>query len=84
MVRHRIDAVFLWTMIPFIIPREKLEKENKAKKLQTKKNKMKVDGSDTKKKKKGTSGFQVGKRKVKTKLTALAKAKAAQAMELDK
>ncbi|KAE8123810.1 hypothetical protein FH972_018734 [Carpinus fangiana] len=33
------------------------------------------------KNKKGGSGFQVGKRKVKTKLTALAKAKAAQAME---
>lgn len=43
---------------------------------------MKVDRSD--KKKKGGSGFQVGKRKVKTKLTALTKAKAAQAMELDK
>ncbi|KAJ1403550.1 hypothetical protein SESBI_27258 [Sesbania bispinosa] len=41
-----------------------------------------VDGSD--KKKKGGSGFQVGKRKLKTKMTALAKAKAAQAMELDK
>lgn len=43
---------------------------------------VQVDGND--KKKKGGSGFQVGKRKVKTKLTALAKAKAAQAMELDK
>lgn len=41
-----------------------------------------VDGSD--KKKKGGSGFQVGKRKVKTKLSALAKAKAEQAMEVDK
>ncbi|GKU96868.1 hypothetical protein SLEP1_g10051 [Rubroshorea leprosula] len=39
---------------------------------------MKVDGSE--KKRKGGSGFQVGKRKVKTKLTAVAKAKAAQAM----
>lgn len=41
---------------------------------------IQVDGSD----KKGKKGFQVGKRKVKTKLTAVAKAKAAQAMELDK
>ncbi|RYR23762.1 hypothetical protein Ahy_B02g057256 [Arachis hypogaea] len=39
-----------------------------------------VDGG----KKKGGSGFQVGKRKLKTKLTAVAKAKATQAMELDK
>ncbi|KAE9460102.1 hypothetical protein C3L33_07984, partial [Rhododendron williamsianum] len=44
-----------------------------------------VDGNDKKNKKmKGASGFQVGKRKLKTKLTALAKAKAAQAMEVDK
>ncbi|KAF5744368.1 hypothetical protein HS088_TW08G00972 [Tripterygium wilfordii] len=61
---------------------EKQEKEKKQKKLQAKKNKMKVDGSD--KKNKGASGFQVGKRKLKTKLTPLAKAKAAQAMEVDK
>ncbi|EXC06832.1 hypothetical protein L484_017298 [Morus notabilis] len=40
-----------------------------------------VDGSG---RKKSRSGFQVGKRKVKTKLTALAKAKAEQAMEVDK
>lgn len=40
-----------------------------------------MDGSN---KKKGGSGFQVGKKKLKTKLTPLAKAKAAQAMELDK
>ncbi|KAL0002491.1 hypothetical protein SO802_016272 [Lithocarpus litseifolius] len=66
----------------FDLKREKEEKEKLAKKLQAKKNKMKVDRSD--KKKKGGSGFQVGKRKVKTKLTALTKAKAAQAMELDK
>lgn len=39
-----------------------------------------IDGSD---KKKGSS-FKVGKKKVKTKLSALAKAKAAQAMEVDK
>lgn len=44
--------------------------------------KKQVDGSG--KNKKGRSGFQVGKRKVKTKLTALAKAKAEQAMEVDK
>lgn len=41
-----------------------------------------VDGSD--KKKKGGGGFQVGKKRVKTKLSALAKAKAEQAMEVDK
>ena len=40
-----------------------------------------VDRND---KKKGGSGFQVGRRKVKTKLSALAKAKAEQAMEVDK
>jgi len=44
---------------------------------------IQIDGSD-KKKKKNSGGFQVGKRKVKTKLSALAKAKAAQAMEVDK
>lgn len=43
---------------------------------------VQVDGSD--RKKKGGSGFQVGKKKLKTKLSALSKAKAAQAMELDK
>lgn len=42
-----------------------------------------MDGSE-KKKKKGASGFSVGKKKLKTKLTPLAKAKAAQAMEVDK
>ncbi|KAI8545138.1 hypothetical protein RHMOL_Rhmol07G0019500 [Rhododendron molle] len=63
----------------FELKREKEEKEKKAKKLQAKRNKMKVDGNDKKNKKmKGASGFQVGKRKLKTKLTALAKAKAAQ------
>ncbi|KAL3649550.1 hypothetical protein CASFOL_005953 [Castilleja foliolosa] len=46
---------------------------------------MKVDGSSSKNKKKGGSGFQVGKKRLKTKfLTPLAKAKAAQAMEVDK
>ncbi|KAI4355053.1 hypothetical protein L6164_003867 [Bauhinia variegata] len=65
----------------FDLQREKGEREKREKKLQAKKNKMKVDGGT---KKKGGSGFQVGKRKVKTKLTAVAKAKAAQAMELDK
>uniref|UniRef100_A0A2P2JI88 Uncharacterized protein n=1 Tax=Rhizophora mucronata TaxID=61149 RepID=A0A2P2JI88_RHIMU len=67
----------------FDLQREKEQKEKNEKKLQAKKNKMKVDGSD-KKGKKSASGFQVGKRKLKTKLTPLAKAKAAQAMELDK
>lgn len=40
---------------------------------------IKVDGSGKKKK----GGFSVGKKKLKTKLTPAAKAKAAQAMELD-
>lgn len=40
-----------------------------------------IDGRD--KKKKGGSGFQVGKKKVKTRLSALAKAKAEQAMEIE-
>ncbi|RZC72517.1 hypothetical protein C5167_047993 [Papaver somniferum] len=66
----------------FDLRREKEEKERRAKKLQAKKGKMKVDGSA--KKKKGSTGFQVGKKKVKTKMTALNKAKAAQAMDLDK
>ncbi|KAL6499286.1 hypothetical protein OROHE_025949 [Orobanche hederae] len=61
--------------------REKEEKEKKERKLQAKKNKMKVDGISSKNKKK--SGFQVGKKKLKTRLTPLAKAKAAQAMEID-
>ncbi|KQK01455.1 uncharacterized protein LOC100844076 [Brachypodium distachyon] len=64
----------------FDLQREKQAKEDQAKKLQAKKSKMKIDGSD---KKKGSS-FKVGKKKVKTKLSALAKAKAAQAMEVDK
>lgn len=42
-----------------------------------------MDGT-VKKKKRVASGFAVGKRKVKTKLTPLAKAKAAHAMEIDK
>ncbi|KAI3974897.1 hypothetical protein MKX01_005008 [Papaver californicum] len=67
----------------FDLRREKEEREKKAKKLQAKKGKMKVDGISSKKKK-GSSGFQVGKKKVKTKMTALNKAKAAQAMDLDK
>ncbi|XP_009596264.1 uncharacterized protein LOC107810177 [Nicotiana tabacum] len=66
----------------FNLRKEKAEKEKLEKKLQAKKNKMKVDGKD--KKKTGGSGFQVGKKKLKTKLTPLAKAKAAQAMEVDK
>lgn len=41
-----------------------------------------MDGTE-KKKKKGASGFTVGKKKLKTRMTPLAKAKAAQAMELD-
>ncbi|XP_077226010.1 uncharacterized protein LOC143859202 [Tasmannia lanceolata] len=68
----------------FELQREKAEKEKKTMKLQAKKTKMKIDGCDKKGRKKGTGGFQVGKRKLKTKLTALAKAKAAQAMEVDK
>ncbi|CAN8318767.1 unnamed protein product [Cochlearia groenlandica] len=59
------------------LQKEKEIQDKKIKKLQTNKNKMKVDG----KKKKG--GFFVGKKKLKTKLTPSAKAKAAQAMELD-
>lgn len=44
---------------------------------------LQVDGSDMKNKK--TRGvFHVGRKKVKTKLSNLTKAKAAQAMELDK
>lgn len=46
---------------------------------------LQIDSGDKKKKnKKGSGGFKVGKRKVKTKLSALAKAKLAQAMEVDK
>ncbi|GMH17256.1 hypothetical protein Nepgr_019097 [Nepenthes gracilis] len=67
----------------FDLKREKEEKEKREKKLQVQKNKMKVDRSD-KKKQRGSSKFQVGKKKLKTKLTALAKAKAAQAMEIDR
>ncbi|KAL8263475.1 hypothetical protein R6Q59_021605 [Mikania micrantha] len=65
----------------FELRREQEERQKKAKKLQAKKNKMKVDGSASKKKKKGSSGFMVGKKKLKTRMTPLAKAKAAQAME---
>ncbi|KAG6519829.1 uncharacterized protein LOC122053175 [Zingiber officinale] len=64
----------------FDLKREKEEREKKEKKLQAKKNNMKVDGSAMKRRNKGR--FRVGK--VKTKLSNLAKAKAAQAMELDK
>ncbi|XP_020592839.1 uncharacterized protein LOC110033255 [Phalaenopsis equestris] len=67
----------------FDLQREKQEKEKKLKRLQAKISKMKIDGSDRKKKRK-SGGFQVGKRKLKTRLSALAKAKAAQAMEVDK
>jgi hypothetical protein len=54
----------------FELQREKLEKE---KKLQAKINKMNIDGSD--RKKRGGSGFQMEKETLKTKLTALSKAK---------
>ncbi|XP_074586621.1 uncharacterized protein LOC141842312 [Curcuma longa] len=64
----------------FDLKREKEEREKKEKKLHAKKNKMKVDGSALKRRDNGK--FRVGK--VKTKLSKLAKAKAAQAMELDK
>ncbi|KAI4372351.1 hypothetical protein MLD38_010593 [Melastoma candidum] len=70
----------------FDLRREKEDREKKEKKLQANKNKMKVEGKGMKKKNKrmgAAGGFQVGKRKVKTKLTALAKARVAQAMELD-
>uniref|UniRef100_A0A1J3JX19 Uncharacterized protein n=2 Tax=Noccaea caerulescens TaxID=107243 RepID=A0A1J3JX19_NOCCA len=60
------------------LQKEKEIQDKKIKKLQTNKNKMKVDGG---RKKKG--GFFVGKKRLKTKLTPAAKAKAAQAMELD-
>lgn len=44
-----------------------------------------MDGSEKKKnKKRVASGFALGKKKVKTKLTPMAKAKAAHAMEVDK
>ncbi|CAO2040133.1 unnamed protein product [Urochloa humidicola] len=62
----------------FDLQREKEAREKQAKKLQAKKSKMKIDGGE--KKRKG-SQFKVGKKKVKTKLSALTKAKAAQAME---
>ncbi|KAJ3689144.1 hypothetical protein LUZ61_018308 [Rhynchospora tenuis] len=65
----------------FDLRREKAEKEKREKKLQAKKTKMKIDGSEMKRKKGGK--FKVGK-KVKTKLSALTKAKVAQAMEVDK
>ncbi|CAA7016924.1 unnamed protein product [Microthlaspi erraticum] len=63
----------------FNLQKEKEIQDKKIKKLHTNKNKMKVDGG---KKKKG-GGFFVGKKRLKTKLTPAAKAKAAQAMELD-
>ncbi|EOA28247.1 hypothetical protein CARUB_v10024440mg [Capsella rubella] len=61
------------------LQKEKELQDKKIKKLHATKNKMKVDGSGKKKK----GGFCVGKKKLKTKLTPAAKAKAAQAMELD-
>ncbi|KFK37375.1 hypothetical protein AALP_AA4G248500 [Arabis alpina] len=61
------------------LQKEKEIQDKKIKKLQTNKNKMKVDGVG----KKTKGGFFVGKKKLKTKLTPAAKAKAAQAMELD-
>ncbi|XP_047963468.1 uncharacterized protein LOC125207981 [Salvia hispanica] len=66
----------------FDLKREKEAKEKREKKLNAKKNKMKVDGSSSKKK--GGNGFQVGKKNLKTRITPFAKAKAAQAMEVDK
>ncbi|XP_042049618.1 uncharacterized protein LOC121795209 isoform X2 [Salvia splendens] len=66
----------------FDLKREKEAKEKREKKLNPKKNKMKVDGSSSRKK--GGSGFQVGKKKLNTRMTPLAKAKASQAMEVDK
>jgi len=65
----------------FDLKREKEAKEKQAKKLQAKKSKMKIDGGENKRK---GSQFKVGKKKVKTKLSALTKAKAEQAMEVDK
>ncbi|CAH2057783.1 unnamed protein product [Thlaspi arvense] len=62
------------------LQKEKEIQDKKIKKLQTNKNKMKVDGSGKKKK----GGFLVGNKRLKTKLNRAAKAKAAQAMELDK
>ncbi|KAG0474629.1 hypothetical protein HPP92_014315 [Vanilla planifolia] len=67
----------------FDLQREKQEKEKKEKKLHAKKFKMKIDGVH-KKRKKSKLGFRVGKRKMQIKLSALTKAKAAQAMDLDK
>ncbi|KAK9742968.1 hypothetical protein RND81_03G208300 [Saponaria officinalis] len=64
----------------FELQREKQAKEKKTMKLQAKKNSMKLDGVN---KKKNKRNFVVGKKKLKTKLSATAKAKAAQAMELD-
>ncbi|XP_078182708.1 uncharacterized protein LOC144576265 [Carex rostrata] len=63
----------------FDLRREKAEKEKRDKKLQASKTKMKVDGSAGRRK---GGKFKVGK-KVKTKLSALTKAKVAQAMEVD-
>ncbi|XP_062220807.1 uncharacterized protein LOC133920150 [Phragmites australis] len=65
----------------FDLQREKEAKEKQSKKLQAKKSKMKIDGGEMNRK---GGKFKVGKKKVKTKLTALTKAKAAQAMEVDK
>jgi hypothetical protein len=66
----------------FELQREKLEKEKKEKKLQAKINKMNVDGSD--RKKRGGSGFQMEKETLKTKLTALSKAKLSKQWSLTK
>ncbi|CAN6279546.1 unnamed protein product, partial [Urochloa humidicola] len=65
----------------FDLKREKEAKEKQAKKLQAKKSKMKIDGGEKKRK---VGQFRVGRKKVKTKLSALTKAKASQAMEVDK
>uniref|UniRef100_I1P5Q9 Uncharacterized protein n=1 Tax=Oryza glaberrima TaxID=4538 RepID=I1P5Q9_ORYGL len=74
------DLGLWWLSCMCVCAGEKEAKEKLAKKLQAKKSKMKIDG-DVKRK---GGKFKVGKKKVKTKLSALTKAKAAQAMEVDK
>ncbi|KMZ64222.1 hypothetical protein ZOSMA_37G01040 [Zostera marina] len=64
----------------FDLRREKAERDKKAMKLKTKSSKMKVDGT----KKKIKRGFKVGKKKIKTKMSASTKAEIAQSMQVDK
>ncbi|KAI3882830.1 hypothetical protein MKX03_016626 [Papaver bracteatum] len=72
---HNFNRAFLqFNHSFFFFTGEKKEREKETKKLQAKEGKMKMDGSA--KKKKGSSGFQVGKKKVETKKTALNEAKA--------